>query len=68
MGFSTDLPASQLMAEFVYQHNQEQRQIFQHVPNRRRIKSRPEFDDEVGDDEPRPMHIHIDPGELKQME
>jgi hypothetical protein len=65
MGFSANLAASQLMAKFVYQHDQEQKQIFQHVPNRRGIKSHPESNGEVGDDKPRPMQIDIDTSQLE---
>ena len=54
------------MAELMQEHDAEQRQILDRIPDRRGITPIPAAHLIHGDQKPRPMHMHVDPGNLKQ--
>ncbi len=68
VGGSAHLPAGQRMAELVHQDDQEEREVFQHLPGWRRIRIAAHRYLIDRDEKPGPMQIHIDAFEAKNME
>ena len=63
---SAHLPASQRVSILMQQHDQEQRQILQHVPGKRPILSRPALDLHHRHQKPRPVQEDIHSRKAKQ--
>src|SRR6202035_708518 len=63
---SANLTASEGVSELVNHHNQEQRQILQHVPGDRGVISFSSLDFICSDKKPRPMDKHVNSVEAEQ--
>ena len=66
MGLPAHRTAGQLMAEFMRQHDEEQRKIFRHIPDQRRIFVRAKLDGINRHEKPGPVDIDTDAGQREK--
>jgi hypothetical protein len=59
MNRPTDLTASERVTEFMREDNEKDRQVLQHIPHERRVRSLTALDFVDSDEDPRPMQIHV---------
>src|SRR5688572_12901537 len=68
VSLAADLATGELMAEFVQEHDQEQAEILQHVPDDGGVLSGPIPNHEIRHHKPEPMNVHADAREREQLE
>lgn len=66
LGGAAHLAARERVAELVQRHDPEQRQVLEHVEERRGVLARPHLQLEERDHEPGPVQEDVDPGEAEE--